>query len=225
MYFIIQALTLCIHVLDKCGNSLKLLLCPLQLTLLLGFLCFQMKLSLTDSRFTDIDLLHHGIETLGFSLGSGTGIEKLDNLVLAILHCLGALFDLCLNIGNPVLFCLLALPCFQKSCMELGFLRLLPLQRLLAFLQIRLNGLQTALVMFFTLHSGQNLFPKYLGLAIQLLPADCLILRLFTQLIHLGIQLFQFLFQTIIFHFRLLVGLLILLQLLSSPGILGIQLF
>ena len=68
-------------------------------------------------------------------------------------------------------------------------------------------------------------YPVEIGLAIQLLPADCLILRLFTQLIHLGIQLFQFLFQTIIFHFRLLVGLLILLQLLSSPGILGIQLF
>ena len=141
MYFIIQALALCVHVLDQGGNSLEFLFCLGKLRLLLGFLGFQMELSLADPSLTDVNLLHHGIKTLGFSLGGSTGVEKLDDLVLAVLHSLGAFFDLRLDIGKPVFLCLLALLRFQKCCMELGFLCFLALQSLLTFLQICLNGL------------------------------------------------------------------------------------
>ena len=127
MYFIIQALALCIHFFNKRGDSLEFLPGLLHLGVLLCLFSFQMKLSLADSGSSDIDLLHHGIETLGFSSCGGTGIEKFNDLILAVLHCLGALFNLRLNIGKALLLISLALLCLKKGCMELGFLLLLAL--------------------------------------------------------------------------------------------------
>ena len=225
MYFTIKALALCIHVLNECGNPLKLLFRFFQFCLLPCFLCFQMKLSLTDSCFTDVDLLHHGIKTLGFSLGGSAGVEKFNDLILAILYCLSTFLNLGLNVGKAILLTILTLLRLQKCCLKLGFLLLLALQRILTLLQLCFNGLQAVLIMLLILHTCRNLFLKNLDLTVKLLPADSLVLCLLTKLIHLGIQLLQFLFQTVIFHLRLLISLLILFQFLCSLFVLNIQFF
>ena len=66
---------------------------------------------------------------------------------------------------------------------------------------------------------------EYLGLTIQLLPADLPYSASLHAADPSGNSTVPVPLPEVIFHFCLLVGLLILLQLLSGPGILGIQLF
>ena len=68
--------------------------------------------------------------------------------------------------------------------------------------------------MFIVLNSSGYLLMENVDAALQLLLFYCVFLSFLAELIHFSGQFFQFLFQAVIFYFRLLIGIFIFFQIL-----------
>ena len=87
-----QSNTFVIHRLDHIRNLIKFQGNFIFFFCKFCFFTFQSENLLTDLCLTNIQLFHHGIKTLCFTLGCGTTVQDFDNLVFAFLHSIAALF-------------------------------------------------------------------------------------------------------------------------------------
>ena len=193
------------------GDCIVLFFCLSDGRLLLFFLSFQRKHSLADSGLPDIQLLHHGIKTLRFTFGVGTGVEDFDNLVFSIFYCLGTFFDVALDVIQFFLFIGKLSADFAKLCLQICPLLFQFLSVCGFFLRVFLNGQKAAAIMAVILLTCKDLFMKDIDLTGKLLLADGTVPAFLPESIHTLVQLFQRFFQAFILVFGSAVGVFCLL--------------
>ena len=187
--------------------------------------CLKMKGSFTDLCPADIQLLHHRIKTLGFSLGCSAAVEKFDDLVFAVLYRAGAFLHAGKNRFQMLLFSFQSAPDLF-FCREKFVSLLFPLRGfVLSAGDLILQRIHPVLIMLAVLLSRGNLFLKHFDLAFVLLPGKGVLLLFFLQRVQLLVQFFKFFFEALIFGLRLIIGLFCLSKFMLRNFQSGFQFF